>query len=82
MSYHGDFKDYMEDNSLDLLEAWLEDDANWNKFTSWLFDSKQDAVRGELFEKFINQCPASKEAVSFEEYCRDRYNARPEPEDA
>ena len=80
MSHPGDFNDYMEDNSQDLIESWLEDERHYKLFTDWLFNSKQDELRDALFESFINQYPASTEAMEFEEWCRDKFNSRPEPD--
>lgn len=78
MSYYNTFEDYLESNEIDFLDSWLEKDANWAKFTNWLYDSKQDNVRDALFNLFLNQSPMGKELQEFFDHCRQRYNERVE----
>ena len=67
MSNHSDdwISDYYYDNELELLERWVEGDKAWALFTDWLFDSKQDTLRENLFSGFLADTK-SKQVQAFE----------------
>ena len=59
--------DFVQDNSLELLYAWLEQDYGWSEFIAWFLSKTSAEAREALMEKFIDDYK-SKENIAFNEW--------------